>query len=251
MTVHLSVGGYLAVAGAGLFAGTINTIVGSGSLLTFPVLVALGYSPLVANVSNTVGLVPGSASGVHGYRAELEGQRARIRVLGVFAFAGGLAGAVLLLVFPASFQAVVPWLVLLAVALVVVQPALSRRLASSSGAAGGRPWLRAGIALTGIYGGYFGAAQGVLFIGLLGLGLHDRLQRLNALKNVLAFMVNGIAAVLFLIAAPVAWQPALIIAGSSMAGGQLGARLGRRLPAPILRVVIVVAGLFVAGRLLL
>lgn len=251
MLVHLSPLGDLAVAGAGLVAGAINTIVGSGSLLTFPVLVGLGFPPLVANVSNTVGLVPGAASGAFGYRAELRGQARRIVSLGAYAVAGGLLGSLLLLAFPTSFQAVVPWLVLLAVALVVFQPRLARHLgAASQQASAGSWWLRAGIGLTGVYGGYFGAAQGVLLVGLLSLGLADDLQRLNGLKNVLAGTINGVAAVIFIVAAPVAWVPAALIAGSSIVGGQIGARIGRRLPAPVLRAVIIVAGTAVAINLL-
>ena len=251
MPVSLDLAGYLTVAGAGLFAGTINTIVGSGSLLTFPVLVGLGYSPFVANVSNTIGLVPGSASGAYGYRNELRGQGGRAKSLGAAALAGGLVGAVLLLVFPGSFQAVVPWLVLVAVALVVVQPRLARRLADADAQTGATSWwMRLAVGATGVYGGYFGAAQGVLLIGLLGLGIADRLQRLNGLKNVLALLINGVAAVLFILLAPVAWLPAALIAVSSTVGGQIGARVGRRLPAPVLRGVIVVAGIAVAVKLL-
>lgn len=248
----LSIWGDLAVAGAGVVAGAINTIVGSGSLITFPTLVALGFSPLVANVTNTVGLVPGSASGAWGYRRELAGQGARLARLVGFSAAGGLAGGVLLLVVPGSFQAVVPWLVLLAVAMVVVQPRLSRWLSSRGrGPSGDGGWLlRTGIFGTGVYGGYFGAAQGVLLIGLLGLSIDDDLQRLNGLKNVLAGVVNGVAAVLFMADAPVRFVPAAILAAGSITGGQLGARLGRRLPSPVLRAVIVVAGLAVAVKLL-
>jgi uncharacterized protein len=244
--------GDLAVAGAGVLAGGINAIVGSGSLITFPTLVALGLPPLVANVSNTVGLAPGSISGAVGYRRELAGQRGRTIRLGIFSVLGGLAGGILLLAVPHSFQDVVPWLVLLAVAMVIVQPRLSGWLARRGrhpGADGG--WaLRGGIFATGIYGGYFGAAQGVLLIGLLGLGVDDDLQRLNGLKNVLAALVNGVAAVLFIFDAPVRWGPALILAGGSIAGGQLGARVGRRLPANVLRGVIVVGGVAVAVKLL-
>ena len=244
--------GDLAVAGAGVLAGAINAIVGSGSLITFPTLVALGLPPLVANVSNTVGLVPGSISGAIGYRRELAGQRTRMIKLGLFSALGGLTGGILLLAVPHSFQDVVPWLVLLAVAMVIVQPRLSRWLAGRGrhpGADGG--WaLRGGIYATGIYGGYFGAAQGVLLIGLLGLGVDDELQRLNALKNVLAALVNGVAAVVFIADAPVRWVPALILAGGSIAGGQLGARVGRKLPSSVLRGVIVVGGVAVAVKLL-
>jgi uncharacterized membrane protein YfcA len=241
----------LAVAGAGLVAGTMNAVVGSGSLITFPALVAIGYSPLVANVSNTVGLVPGSASAAYGYRKELAGQRDRALVLGSASAAGGLTGGTLLLLFPSSFKAVVPWLVLAAVVMVIVQPRLTKALAER-GATPGRTSmpLRLAVALSGVYGGYFGAAQGVLLIGILGIGLGDHLQRVNALKNVLAAAVNGIAAVLFIAVAPVAWAPAAILAGSSIVGGQIGARYGRRLSPVVLRVVIVVGGIAAVVKLL-
>jgi uncharacterized protein len=237
----------LAVAGAGLVAGTMNAVVGSGSLITFPTLVAIGYSPLVANV----GLVPGSASAAYGYRKELAGQRDRALVLGSASAAGGLTGGTLLLLFPSSFKAVVPWLVLAAVAMVIVQPRLAEALAARS-ATPGRPTflLRLAVALSGVYGGYFGAAQGVLLIGILGIGLGDHLQRVNALKNVLAGAVNGIAAVLFIAVAPVSWVPAAVLAASSIVGGQIGARFGRRLSPLVLRVVIVVGGIGAVVKLL-
>jgi uncharacterized membrane protein YfcA len=241
----------LAIAGAGLAAGTINAVVGSGSLITFPTLVGLGYSPLVANVSNTVGLVPGSISAAHGFRRELAGQRDRALVLGSASAAGGLTGGTLLLLFPSTFQAVVPWLVLLAVAMVVLQPRLSRALAERHGDAHERSWaLRGAVALTGVYGGYFGAAQGVILIAVLGIGLGDHLQRANALKNVLAAIVNGVAAVLFMFMAPVSWVPAGVLAASSIVGGQVGAKIGRRLSPLVLRAIIVVGGVAVAVKLL-
>ena len=248
--------GDLAVAGAGLLAGTVNAIVGSGSLVTFPTLVALGFSPLVANVSNTVGLVPGSVSGAFGYRRELEGQGGRVVRLGGFALAGGLLGGGLLLLAPGSFERIVPYLVLVAVAMVLVQPRVSRALARRHEARGssrpqaGGPLVRLGVFSTAVYGGYFGAAQGVILIGVLGIGLDDDLQRVNALKNVLAALVNGIAAVLFIAAAPVRWVPAVILAGASSLGGLVGARIGRRLPPAVLRAVIVVGGIGVAVKLL-
>lgn len=245
--------GGLAVAGAGLVAGTINTVVGSGSLITFPTLLALGYPPRVANVSNTVGLVPGSVSGAVGYRRELAGQRPRVLDLGICSVAGGLTGAVLLLVLPPGvFNAVVPVLVLAAVVLVVVQPRLSAWLAARGRRPGARPGmaLRAGVYATGVYGGYFGAAQGVILVALLSLLLADGLQRLNGLKNVLAALVNGVAALLFIVTAPVAWAPAVILAVTSTIGGQLGAVIGRRLPPVLLRAVTVVVGVIALVQLL-
>jgi uncharacterized membrane protein YfcA len=236
----------LAVLAAGVFAGAINTIVGSGTLVTFPVLLAVGYDPLIANVSNTIGLVPGSISGAVGYRVELAGQRRRIGVLIGAALIGGITGAVLLLSLPSDvFDAVVPALVALAVVLVILQPRLSRALAARRGRArphGGAP-LWGGVLGTGIYGGYFGAAQGVILLALLGITIPDEdLHRLNALKNVLAAFINGIAAIVFVFFASVAWLPAALLAAGSAAGGQLGAQIGRRLSPAVLRAVIVVVG---------
>jgi uncharacterized membrane protein YfcA len=250
----LSVWAAVAILGVGLAAGTLNTIVGSGSLITFPTLLALGYAPVVANVSNTVGLVPGSISGAVGYRRELEGQRSRVRVLGVSSLAGGITGGLLLLALPASvFRSVVPVLILVACALVALQPRLARRRAAAKGAGQphGGPVLFTSVFATGVYGGYFGAAQGVILIALLGIFLDDDLQRLNALKNVLAALVNGIAAVLFILFADVSWAPAALLATGAVVGGQVGARLGRRIPAAWLRGVIIVVGVTVAVRLLL
>ena len=249
----MSVLAALAILGVGLAAGTINTIVGSGSLISFPTLLALGYPPVVANVSNTVGLVTGSISGAIGYRRELEGQRPRVRVLGVASLTGGLAGGLLLLALPASvFENVVPVLILIACVLVALQPRLAaRRAADGPARPHGGPWLFVGVFATGVYGGYFGAAQGVILIALLGIFIDDGLQRLNALKNVLAALVNGIAAVLFILFADVDWAVAGLLGAGAVCGGQLGARLGRRIPAGWLRAVIVVVGVAVAVRLLM
>jgi hypothetical protein len=227
--------------------------VGSGTLITFPVLLAVGYPPVVANVSNTVGLAPGSASAAYGYRRELSGQAGRLVRLGMASLSGGITGAVLLLVLPAgAFKAIVPALIALACVLVIIQPALTRRLRRLSGpppAHGGR-WLLAGVYGTGIYGGYFGAAQGVLLIAILGLSLHEDLQRINAAKNVLAALVNLVAALVFVVSADVAWRPALLIALGSVLGGQIGATVGRRLPPVALRGFIVLIGVVAMVKLL-
>ena len=243
----------VAILGAGLAAGTINTIVGSGSLITFPTLLAFGLPPVVANVSNTVGLVPGSLSGAIGYRRELAGQRGRVVRLAVAAALGGLTGGILLLALPSSaFERIVPILILIACLLVAVQPRLSRAFAARRPHGTERyPLLFATVYATAIYGGYFGAAQGVIFIALLAIFLDDDLQRLNGLKNVLAFLVNGVAAILFIAVAPVAWPAAILIAIGSIAGGQVGALVGRRLSPLLLRGVIIAVGLFVAVKLLI
>lgn len=245
----------LAVLAAGLAAGTVNTIVGAGSLITFPTLLALGYSPVVANVTNTVGLVPGALSGSIGYRRELHGQRDRLGRLGAAAVLGGITGGVLLLVLPSSFfDRVVPVLILAACLLVALQPRVSRWVQSrrrpNSGKHHGGPGLYASLVGAAIYGGYFGAAQGVLLIALLAIFLDDHLQRLNAAKNVLAVLVNGVAAVLFVAVADVAWEVAVLLAVGSVLGGQLGASVGRRLPPGLLRGAVVVVGVAVAIRLL-
>ncbi|HET7736100.1 MAG TPA: sulfite exporter TauE/SafE family protein [Nocardioidaceae bacterium] len=235
----------VAVFLAGTAAGTINTVVGSGTLITFPTLLAMGVPPVTANVSNNIGLVPGSVSGAYGYRRELHGQRARLLRLGPASLLGGLAGAVLLLVLPSkAFDAIVPALILAGVLLVVFQPAINRRLAER----GDRPehgaaWVWALVFLAGIYGGYFGAAQGVLLMAVLGVGLHETMQRNNATKNVLAALVNGVAAVLFILVADVNWTIVALIAVGSTIGGQVGATVGRRLSPTLLRATIVLVGL--------
>lgn len=242
-----------AIVAAGMAAGTINTIVGSGSLITFPTLLALGYAPVVANVTNTVGLVPGSLSGAIGYRRELSGQRMRAIRLGIAATLGGLTGAVLLLVLPATaFQRVVPYLILGAVVLIALQPRLSRAMATrrANGERHALP-LMVTIYLTGIYGGYFGAAQGVILIALLGIFVADDLQRLNGLKNAMTVLINGVAALLFILIAPVVWPVALLLAVGSIVGGQIGSLLGRRLPPLLLRIVIMVVGTLVGLKLLI
>ncbi|WP_216917544.1 sulfite exporter TauE/SafE family protein [Nocardia noduli] len=247
----------LAVLAAGIAAGGINTIVGSGTLITFPVLLAFGLPPVTANVSNTIGLVPGSISGVIGYRRELAGQRARLLTLGTASLLGGITGAVLLLTLPAdAFKAIVPVLIIAALILVMVQPRLARwvkqRRESDAGPAPehGGPILLAAVYATGIYGGYFGAAQGVLLIGLLGVFVHEDMQRLNGVKNVLALIVNAVSAVIFIVVADVDWTAVALIAVGSIIGGQLGATVGRRMSPTVLRAVIVVVGTIAVIRLL-
>jgi uncharacterized membrane protein YfcA len=238
----------VAILLAGVAAGTINTVVGSGTLITFPTLLAFGIPPVTANVSNTIGLVPGSVSGAIGYRRELAGQRARVLRLCVASMIGGVVGAVLLLVLPDdAFSAIVPVLIVLGCVLVVLQPRISRWVARRHDAAGGLPehgtwWVWPGVLATGVYGGYFGAAQGVLLMAVLGTGIDESLQRLNAVKNVLAAVVNAVAGLIFAVVADVDWWVVLLIGIGSVIGGQLGASVGRRLPSAVLRAVIVVVG---------
>jgi len=237
----------LAITAAGALAGAVNTVVGSGSLITFPTLLAFGYAPVTANVSNTVGLVPGGVSGMVGYRRELRGQWRRCAILGVGTTIGAVIGGILLLELPGSvFDTVVPALILLAVALMAIRPSPKERH--------GRDRTPAGVAAalgTGVYGGYFGAAQGIILIALLRLCFDENLQVLNGIKNVLAGLANAVAAVLFIAVADVAWGAALLIAAGSVAGAQVGARYGRRLPQEILRKIVIVYGTAVAGVLIL
>ncbi|MGY1434823.1 sulfite exporter TauE/SafE family protein [Streptomyces reniochalinae] len=248
----------VAVCAAGIAAGGINTVVGSGTLITFPVLLAVGLPPVTANVSNTIGLVPGSVSGAIGYRRELRGQRSRVLRLGGVALLGGLTGAILLLTLPSSaFDMIVPVLIAVALVLVVFQPRLAaavrrrRERKDSAGHPHGGIPLQSGILVASAYGGYFGAAQGVIYVALMGLLLNDDLQRINAVKNVLGAVVNGVAAVFFVFVADVDWTAVLLIALGSAAGGQLGARIGRKLAPGVLRGVIVAVGLVAIVQLVL
>ncbi|HEY4829497.1 MAG TPA: sulfite exporter TauE/SafE family protein [Solirubrobacteraceae bacterium] len=246
----------LGIFGAGIVAGTINTVVGSGTLFTFPVLLSFGYAPVTANVSNTVGLVPGSVAGAIGYRRELAGQRNRVLRLSVASATGGVVGAILLLSLPASaFKDIVPAFIAIALVLIVLQPRLTRvldayraRRARESRELG--PASLLSVFASGVYGGYFGAAQGILLLAILGLSLPDEdLQRINAVKVVLAGLVNLIAGIVFIFAAHVAWAAAGLIAVGSVIGGIAGARWGRRLPPAALRAVIVVVGIVAIVRL--
>ena len=249
----MDAGQALLLAGAGLLAGAVNTIAGAGSLLTFPALLGAGLSPLAANVTNCLGVIPGSASGAYGMREHLHGQRGLLVRLSVWAGVGSLAGAVLLLVLPGdAFDKVVPVLVGVAGLLVLAQPLvvrLVRREADGHGAVS--PGTGLGVGTVGIYSGYFGAAQGVLLIGVLGVLAPAPLARLNALKNVIAVTANGVAGVVYALVAPVHWTAVLLLAVGSAAGGPVGAALSRRIPPGPLRVAIAAVSLVVAVRLAL
>ncbi|MEU3350705.1 sulfite exporter TauE/SafE family protein [Streptomyces sp. NPDC037389] len=254
----LSIWEAIAILAAGVGAGTINAIVGSGTLFTFPVLLAAGLPPVTANVSNTLGLVTGNISGAVGYRRELRGQRGRVIRFGITALIGGLTGAILLLALPSkAFDTIVPALIALALLLVVLQPRLARALArrrernGTEAPTDGGPALLAGLLLASAYGGYFGAAQGVMYLSLMGLLLHDDLQRVNALKNTIGVVVNGVAALFFVFVADVDWTAVLLIAVGSTIGGLIGAKVGRRLSPTVLRGVIVVVGSVAIAQMLL
>jgi uncharacterized protein len=260
----------LLLGAIGLVTGVINTVAGGGSLLSFPALLALGYSPLVANVTNTFGVFPSSAGGALGYRRELAGQRRTWLLLAAVCTAGSLIGAWLLLVLPASsFEAAVPVLIGTAALLTLAQPWLARRMrarsqrpaavpagagtAATAEAAEPPPapvhrrWaLLLAVLLISVYGGYFGAAIGVLLIAVLGLFLHDSLQRNNALKTSLTVVVNGVAAATFSFLGPVVWSAALTLAVATGLGGMLGAVIARRLSDRALRWAVVAIGLAAA-----
>ena len=240
----------LAILAAGAAAGGINTLVGSGTLITFPLLLTFGFAPVTANVSNTIGLVPGTLSGAVAYRREMSGQRTRAIRLGSASLLGGATGAAALLLLPASsFEAIVPFFIGLAILMVAFGPRLNRAVAARRGTHPddttiGNPvgvWIA--IFATGFYGGYFGAAQGVLLLGVLSLALAENLHRINALKIVLAATVNSVAAIIFMLVADVNWAVAGLIAIGSVFGGGIAGRYGRHLPVAVLRGLIIVVGL--------
>lgn len=238
------------LAGAGVLAGAFNAVVGSGTLLTYPVLLAAGLPPVVANATNSLGLAPGNAMAAWVYRDELAGRGRLVRVLGLTVALGALIGAGLVLALPASvFERVVPWLIVVACAMVVVQPRLVRALATRGIDPTSLPRraLIPALFVVGVYAGYFGAAQGILLMAALATLYDVSLQRSNAAKNVLQGVSNTAAAVVFALAGVVSWPAALALGTGSIVGGLVGAPLARRLPDPVLRGVIVAVGLLAAG----
>ncbi len=254
-------GDALLLACAGVGAGIVNGMAGGGSLVSYPALLATGHSALVANVTNTVGIFPGYIGGAAGFRAELKSQRARVREFTPLALLGGLAGAGLLLTTPDDvFDGVAPILIIAACLLFAVQPLLAKSLARRRVAAGltgadadARPVpmaAKAAVFAASVYGGYFGAGLGVIYLAVLGTVLPDPLPKVNSLRGVMSLIVNLLAVVLFGIAADVAWTAAGILAATSLVGGYLGARTALRLPAPVLRVVVLCFGAVAVWRLL-
>lgn len=246
---HLSVLSAALLALVALLAGAINAIAGGGSLLTFPALLAAGLSPVSANVTNTVSLVPGYMGGIAGFRHDLPSQGQRVRMLLPAAFAGSLLGAIVLLTTSAAvFKHIVPVLVLIAAIVLLLQPMLQKRLGRLHPETG-EPLVRENdtatviaVFLAAVYGGYFGAVLGIILLAVLGTFLPDDLHRLNALKSVLQFATNIIAVVVFAIFGPVQWLVVLLMAPMSLAGGWLGSRLSRRVHPKVLRAVIGVYG---------
>ncbi len=271
------------VAAAGLAAGAVNAIAGGGTLISFPALVATGMPPVVANMTSSVGLLAGYAGGSVGYRRELRGQGRRVRSLAAVSLVGGVAGAVILLRTPAeAFSQAVPFLILVSCALLAAQPRLARAVAARREAAApavpaattpggpagaahggsaadpvgagqdpGTGWgVKAGVFVSAVYGSYFGAGLGVLLLGVLGVLVQDRLQRLNALKGLLSLLVNAVGAVIFAVSGRVPWSAAAVLAVTATCGGLLGVRVARRLSARVLRAAVVTLGVVVAVALL-
>ena len=239
------------MAAAAFVAGAVNGVAGGGSLLTFPALLAVGLHPVAASITNTVGLMPGYIGGSHAYRAELGDQRARVRGLVLPAGLGAVVGAALLLTVPESvFEAVVPVLVLVAAAVLAIQPRLARRIAARPGTRSDLPPLLLLVTfLGGAYGAYFGAALGVILLAALGSVLADDLQRINALKSVLSLLINGVAVVIFVFSPFVHWGLVLAMGIGSLTGARLGVGVARRLGARTLRAVVVGTAFAVAAML--
>jgi hypothetical protein len=244
--------GLLAVAGVA--AGVVNAVAGGGSLISFPALVAVGYPTVSANVTNTVALWPGYIGGALGYRAGLSGQRGRAVAFSTTSVAGAVVGCLLLLVTPDGvFTALVPILIALASLLLAVQPWLKKRLTASERLSGRhhQVLLHTGIFIGGVYGAYFGAGLGVMLLGILGVFVHDDLQRVNAVRAVLSLVINTVAFAAFALFGPVRWYAVAVMAVASLAGGFGGARVARRLSPAVLRGIIVTFGFTVAVALAL
>jgi uncharacterized membrane protein YfcA len=232
---------------AALVAGAVNALAGGGSILTFPALVAAGVPPLAANVTNSVALLPGYVGGVIGQRADLAGQRARLLRLLPLGVLGGIAGGLLILNSSERiFAALVPWLLIGGCLLLGTQDAIRARLQRRHGGALGLGWAIPPVALGAVYGGYFGAGLGVMFLAVLGLTLEDTLTRLNALKQALSLATNVAAGLVFVASPLVHWPAALVMAVGALAGGTLGGRLARVVAPRTLRAIVIAIGVSVA-----
>jgi uncharacterized membrane protein YfcA len=237
---------------AGLVAGGVNAVAGGGSLLVFPALLAVGFPPLAANVTNSVAQWPGYVGMVAGNRTELRGQRRRIVLTSIVAVVGSAVGCVLLLTLPgAVFDAVVPILVLLASVLLGLSPWIKRWIgAPEAGSPDRTAILLPAVFLAAVYGGYFGGALGVILVATLSLCAHDTLVRLNALKGLLSLVIASVTVAVFAFGAPVNWLAVALLAPTTLVGGFLGARVARRLPEDVLRWSVVVLGIAVGIYLL-
>jgi uncharacterized protein len=252
-SVSLSASHVVLLVLGGVGAGIFNGVAGGGSLISFPILLALGYPALTANITNTVGIWPGYAGSAAGFRKEISGQRGHLVNLTPVAALGGVAGALLLLTTSSAlFRTLAPWLVLGASILFALQPLLRRALGGSAHAPPRtRPILLAGGTFAAsIYGGYFGAGLGVLLLAILGLALPDSILRTSGLRTALSILVNGVAAAVFLIHGGLAWEAVGLLAVGSLAGGWIGARIALSIPATALRIVVIVVGLATVVKLL-
>jgi uncharacterized protein len=252
--IHLDAARLALVAAAALLAGAVNAVAGGGTLLSFPALLLLGFPALTANVTSTLGLLPGYAGGSIAYRVELSAQHERVRFLTPISVIGALGGAVLLTrTSPALFAAVVPWLILLACALLLLQPVVTSRVRSRrpEHEQHRSPVLAAAQFLGGVYGAFFGAGLGVMMLAVLGLFIRDDLQRLNALKGMMSLTINVVAAIYFAFFGPVAWTAVAVMLPASAAGGFGGVALARRLHPTLLRTLVVALGVAFALHLLL
>jgi uncharacterized membrane protein YfcA len=250
--VHLTAGRDVLLVLAGFGAGLFNGVAGGGTLISFPVLLALGYPALIANVTSTVGIWPGYLASAAGFRREIVEQRDRFRMLAPVTIVGATIGAILLLTTPSSaFTRLAPWLVLFASALFALGPFLTRWLADEESVMRTRPIaLGTGMFFAALYGGYFGAAMGVIMLAVLGLTLPDTMARAGGIRTVLSVLANGVAAIVFIIHAHLQWGAAGLLAVGCLIGGYVGARVARKLPAPAFRVVVVAIGLATGIRLL-
>jgi uncharacterized membrane protein YfcA len=233
---------------AGLLAGGVNAVAGGGSLLVFPALLAVGFPPLAANVTNSVAQWPGYLGNVAGARRELHGQRRRILLTSAVAVTGSAIGCVLLLVLPgAVFDTVVPVLVLLASVVMALGPWIKQQIGTpDAGAPDRNARLLPSVFLAAIYGGYFGGALGVILIATLSLSVGDDLRRVNALKGLLSLVIATVTVAVFAFGAPVDWLAVALLAPTTLIGGFLGAKVARRLPEDVLRWAVVVLGVGVA-----
>jgi uncharacterized protein len=242
---------FLLIGLAAIGAGAINALAGGGTLLTFPMLIAVGVPPVNSNVTNTVSLIPGYLSATFAQLKDLKGQEARLWWLLPLSAVGGLAGGIILLATEeAVFRALVPYLILFAAALLAVQEPLRARIVrrlEQDGAQSLSPfWTVLPVGLAAIYGGYFGAGVSVIVLAVLGLVFDDSLTRLNALKQAISFSINITAAIFFVFSGQVVWSAAAVMAVGALIGGALGGRIAGRIKASTLRLVVVVIGVAVA-----
>jgi uncharacterized membrane protein YfcA len=261
MVAAVTPGLVVLVAASGFVAGAMNAVAGGGTLVAFPALLATGMTARMANIVSTIGLVPGYAGGSYAYREELAGQGTRVRALAATSLVGGVAGAVILLVTPASsFRAIVPYLILASCALLFVQPRLTKRVADRQRrAAGAGPGatsditlqVQVGVFIAAVYGSYFGAGLGVLLLGILGILLAEGMQRLNALKGLLSLLINAVSVIVFVVNGEVAWWYTAILAVAAWAGGAAGVGVARRLSPRVLRAAVITLGVVVAVALII